>query len=232
MPSWHFALISSVLLIIGMGWYLVRNRGIAFMLVLPIVFVLLASALQKYPFGERLGLFMLPFLFLLMAKGLEQIYLFLTRWNKMASLVACGFFTLILLWPLASTSYHFFLKPYLREDVRSALMRLSQHDQAGDVIYVYSESRVQFEYYAPSFNFEGDKIVFGAVRIGEVDVSDLNQLRGSRRVWLVFSSYCSKCKASGDVSLYAQYLRKIGKQIDYARFTNASLFLYDLANNH
>ena len=230
-PSWHFALISSILLILGMGWYFVRNRAIAFMLVLPFVFVLLASALQKYPFGERLGLFMLPFLFLLMAKGLEQIYLLLARWNKMASLVACTFFALVLLWPLASTSFHFFLKPYLREDVRSALTYLSQNDQAGDVIYVYSQSRVQFEYYAPSFNLEGDKVVFGAARVGKVDVSDLNQLRGNRRVWLVFSSYCSKCAASSDVSLYAQYLRKIGKQIDYARFTNASLFLYDLANN-
>ena len=230
-PSRPFILVSSLLLVIGVGWFFIFDRSIALMMAFPFVFVLLAAALQKYPFGERFILFLLPFLFLFMAKGLEQIYFVVARWNRTASLVICGVAVLVTLWPSASTSFRFFLSPYMREHIRPALAYMSQNTQFGDVIYVYYESQLAFEYYAPSLNFKDDKIIYGAAGSADspVDIGNINQLRGNRRVWLVFSSYCSQCETARAPGQYLQRLNKIGKEIDYSRFPGASLFLYDFS---
>jgi uncharacterized membrane protein len=65
--------ISAVLLCIGGLSLLWKNKFFLLVLIAPIFVNLAASALRKYPFGERLILFAIPFLFLLIAEGIDRL---------------------------------------------------------------------------------------------------------------------------------------------------------------
>jgi hypothetical protein len=221
----------SILLFIGMIGSFIHHRGLTWMMVLPFLFVLLASALQKYPFGERLILFLLPFLFLLMAEGLGQMYLAIARWNRTVSLVICGFVALVAIRRPASFSFQYFLSPYMREDIKPALAYVSQNARPGDVIYVYYGSQPAFEYYAHFYNFENDKVIFGIASRTDPSryVDDIGQLRGSRRVWLVFSHVCNSCAKVRELDFYRQHLDQLGAQKGEFSFPGVRLLFYDLS---
>ena len=141
-PFWYFILASSILLIFGLVWFLTKDRRTSLMIVLPFVFTLLASALQKYPFKDRLILFLIPCLLLLMSKGLGQIYLFLVRWNRTAALIACVFIALVVLWQPAFVSYHDFLSPYTaRKSDRSWIISISILNPATLFMFIMEVSR-------------------------------------------------------------------------------------------
>lgn len=65
--------VSSILVIIGCITYLIKKKRMSLIIITPIVLTLLASALKKYPFGDRLLLFAVPFILILIAEGVEQL---------------------------------------------------------------------------------------------------------------------------------------------------------------
>ena len=100
---------------IAMGLYLIgsislalRWRGGLYLLVAPLLFTLVASALHQYPFHGRLLLFLVPTIHLLVAEGAEA----LTRRGGVILTVAFGLFLLVqpachILWHrLISTRVH------------------------------------------------------------------------------------------------------------------------------
>ncbi len=221
----YFAWMCSILLIIGVGWLFVRDRGAALIMVLPFFFLLLAAALQKYPAGERLALFVTPFLFLLMASGLGYLFQFVSHWNKSGALVVIGLLALTILWQPASTSFNFFLSPYMRSDIKPALAYIDQYDQPGDTIYIYNENQRAFEYYAPFFDFKEDHIVIGAESSNYK--REVIQMKGKQRVWLVFSRYCNTCTSAKKQSRLIQLFGENGKELDMFRSAGTRLYLYD-----
>lgn len=231
-PKWYFALMSSLLLLVGMIWlFISKRKSTDSLLVFPFVLVLIAAAFQKYPFGDRLILFLFPLLFLLMAMGLEGIYLLAVRWNQIAATIICGVVILVTLWQPASISWSYFISPDMGEDIKPALVFISQHDQPADVIYVYYGSGTAFDYYAPSFNFSQEKVVFGIASRSDPTkyVGDIAQLKGSQRVWLVFSHVCPTCTIN-ELDFYVQHLNEIGAQKEQLKFPQTWLFLYDLSH--
>jgi hypothetical protein len=65
--------LAAALCITGLVSVFIRRWQWGLLLLIPIMLTLSASALQKYPFGARLILFLAPNLFLLIGEGLERV---------------------------------------------------------------------------------------------------------------------------------------------------------------
>ncbi len=90
----------SLFIVIGGTSLLAGSRPLAATILLPFALVLVASAFHKYPIWDRLLLFLVPLVYLLMAQGLRRVYLWASRWNRALAVGASAAIFLILLWPM------------------------------------------------------------------------------------------------------------------------------------
>ena len=219
-----------VLILIGMVSLFLRSRKIALIIISPFLVASIASAMQKYPLGGRLILFLVPFATLLMAEGLGRIYSICAIWNRNVAVLLSGSLAMIILWMPGGGALHDALMPPMGEHIRPVLAYVQAHMQQDDVIYVYSGSVTQFRYYAFSYGLDTDHAIVaenssGAKRF----MDDVNNLKGTNRIWFIFSHVigCGDCQ--GDkVQFYVQSLDKYGVQLDSFAAPGAAVFLYDL----
>ena len=104
-PVWPRAgvVLPLVFVLIG-GVSLAHRSGVAFlMLVLPIVFAVVASALKKYPLHGRLMLELVPAFFLLIAEGTEWLRRQDWSWSRLSYKAVLA---LLLAYPCLSAFYH------------------------------------------------------------------------------------------------------------------------------
>lgn len=151
--------LSIVAFLIGFG-YLYRAQGwrLAY-LCSPFVVTILASYLHKYPFRNRLIVFLTPYALVIVAEG---IALLLRRWRKgprAMGLLSLSLALLLLLQPLGQT-LAWVVKPERShfDDVRPAMEYVNQHWQPGDKLYVFRWAKLQFDYYQPRFSFAPDDV--------------------------------------------------------------------------
>jgi hypothetical protein len=93
---------------IGWAWLARRSYGLAFWLVEPLVFQLVASALRLYPFHGRLALYIAPSLMLLVAAGAEDL------WDRFGRRVGMALVVLLLAQPVSLDLYHLTYAPRVR----------------------------------------------------------------------------------------------------------------------
>jgi hypothetical protein len=112
---------------------------------------------------------------------------------------------------------------------------IEEHWQPGDVAYVYHHLRAAFQYYALRYVFNPNDYVLGKDerehwenQKNEAYVKDLDQLRGKRRIWFVFS-YVRSIKGVNEEDYFVQCLDRIGKRVDQVNGIGASVYLYDLS---
>jgi uncharacterized membrane protein len=127
------------------------------------------------------------------------------------------------------------LHPPAREDIRPVMSYIEEHWQPGDVAYVYHHLRAAFQYYALRYVFNPNDYVLGKDerehwenQENEAYVKDLDQLRGKRRIWFVFS-YVRSIKGVNEEEYLVQNLDSIGKRGDQFSGIGASVYLYDLS---
>jgi len=202
-----------------------------FLLLLPFVFVLVASSLHKYPLSGRLMLFFVPALLLLVAAGVNQL---LTLTSRGSSVIAAA--ALCLLLPFGGEYSLFPRTPKAIDELKPALQYLERSWQPGDVVYLYYAAEPSFKYY---WSRNSGSYITG-VRSRDnwhKYIDDLNQLRGKRRVWVFFSHVFAPVKKAGErvseQDFFLQYLDRIGTRIDAFTTEGGSAYLYDLsAANH
>jgi len=190
-------------------------------LISPAFFTLLAADLRKYPFDGRLLLFMVPLLLLLVAEGARQIRA-ITK-NSLP-LVGTIFLALLFLHPVYQASYNL-IRPRTHEEIRPVLDHISQHQQAGDILYLYYASYYAFQYYSDRYRFSGfDYVVEVESDSWRRQIADLNGQRGHKRVWILFSHI-----EEDKEQFFQGYLDTIGTQLDSFRSPGAVVYLYDLS---
>ena len=138
-----------------------RDKPRFFNLVLPILFVLMASYLQRYPFMGRLILFLAPLVILLLAEGIEQ---FLTLPDSSYFKAASWLVVFLLLIQPVRQALEYAWYPRLGEDIVPAIEYAHQNWLEGDAIYVYYGSNAAFTYYLPRFPFPEESIIRGTNR--------------------------------------------------------------------
>jgi len=221
--------------IIGCASLFDKRKAILLVLLSPIVVTFFAAYLHKYPFDGRLVLFLTPFFILLIGEGAAVI----RRKTRYRYFAKVGIFALVLLIapPLVTAGYLIF-RPYVKQEFRPIISYVRNHQQAGDVIYVYQRAEYQFKYYANKFGYEEGDYILGIDDLDKKDgqgtseeewqryKSDLDRLRGNKRVWIIFSHVRTWDKESERIT---EYLDGFGKQIDVFKKQGSFVYLYNLS---
>lgn len=208
--------------LIGVLWMVLAQQDRFLLLVFPIGFTLFASGLYLYPFRGRLLLFLVPTIIIIVTAGIEQL-----RLNTVSSYlpIAALCLGLLLFHPLVTVA-DTLLNPTSKEEIRPVMDYVHRHQQAEDMIYLYYGAVDAFTYYQDRYGFQnGDYIVGVNSRdnlAGYAD--DLDQLRGHKRVWILFSHLYTE---DHEQAFFLYYLDHIGIQRDAYKSDGAAVYLYE-----
>lgn len=222
---------SQTLMILGMTFFFIvgcyslfKEKALRFYLYfLPIVFTLGASLLHRYPFYNRLILFLSSSSIIFLSRGIGRAWDFLSRRNTFLGVIFIG---LILYKPLVYSFKATMFDPMISEHSRPVFEYLGEHHQPQDTIYIYYGSRSAFDYYAPRFGLDRASVMVGVSARGDQEKyrNDIEKLKGKNRVWFVFSHVYEN-----EEDLFVHNLDRIGAQKLKEQSYGASVYLYDLS---
>ncbi|MBI5093012.1 MAG: glycosyltransferase family 39 protein [Candidatus Hydrogenedentes bacterium] len=198
------------------------NRLRLAMVLAPIGVTLLASGVHKYPFADRLLMFLAPVLLIGIGEGAG----FLTeRARGRYALVAVVF----LVCAFADQGVYAARRcaqPYEMQEISGVMDYLKSHRQPGDTIYVYHYADRAFLYYADRYGLQTGEYTLGIRSLDDSSqyLADLDKLKGKTRVWVVSVVIYQ----NREFNILLTYLDHIGKQLDAHRGKGADVFLYDL----
>ena len=211
--------------IVGCRYVFAEHKQKSFILISPILFALLASALGRYPFQGRLLLFAVPCFLLWVAEGAVHIA---SRARNGSAVIGGVFLGLLLLHPTLRCALHL-ITPRTQEEIKPVLSHVQEHYRDGDVIYVYYSARLAFEYYSPRYGLDDAEIIEGISSRKNWNKyrDDLGKLQGSRRVWVIFS-HVHDTSGVDEERLFLSYLERMGRMLDAVQRPGASAYLYDM----
>jgi hypothetical protein len=217
--------VAAVAALVGMVEFSSKHSARLVLLLTPLAATLAASALHRYPFRGRLLLFLVPSLILLIAAGLERIRTRTSDTLPYFSFLLIGF---LFLHPLLDAGSGL-IKPRTKEEIKPVIRYVENHRQDGDFLYLYYATLRPFQYYsarhliAPMDEMTGveSRQNWASYR------KDLGQLRGKKRVWILFS-HVYRGAGVDEEQLFLDYLDTVGTRLDSSRAPGASVYLYDL----
>ena len=170
----------------------------------PLLITLMAAYLQKYPFRERLILFLVPFATLIIAEGIGYLIGQFQNYRRLHKLLGTlGLITLlILLMPffLRSTQQAIAPQRAYFEEARPIIKYVKEHRQPNDSIYVYAKGETHFKYYAQRYNIPSQHYLIGTIPIlneeeqasqkrWEMIKTELKQLDNQQRLWIILIKF-------------------------------------------
>ena len=224
-PVRHVGVVPKLAAIAGIWWVLARRECAWALVLAPVAVTLAASGLGLFPFGSalpatgRVILFLVPSLLLLVAAGAEAL-------RTRLRVVGPALYLFLLAWPAYPLARSF---PYRREEMKEAMGVVRRHRRAGDAVYVYFGARNAFRHYAPRHGFPDGSYVVGECSpdAPEHYLRALRQLRGHRRVWLVFTQVQVPFGIDERDAALA-YMDSVGRELLEARPPGVSVHLYAL----
>jgi hypothetical protein len=199
-----------------------ENRAMVLALLSPFVFTLAASALWLYPFADRLLLFGVPFIVLLIGEGAERIIAASKPHVPMIGVLLIG---LLFVHPALSSVSHL-IKPRTVQEARPVIAYLRTHEHNGDALYLYHGAVPAFRFYARRYEFARDSYVEGIDANRNRIAVDMNRFGGQRRAWMLFSHI-----DKGEQDFLLSYLDTRGTRLDSFQRDGAGVYLYDLSRN-
>lgn len=215
-----------VLFIIGCTYLVKKKLFISLGILLPLIFVLIASALKLYPFTDRLLLFLTPSVIIVVSYALGKI---IDNKNQYLALVGFGIIIYLFI-PKFFNAQHSLFIPKTVEEVRPLVKYYQNNRQKNDKLYVYYGANLQYQYYAQLFNIKESNLIIGIERTDDTNeyLEDIKKLDGNNRVWVLFS-HDIPVNGISEKQIYLNELNKIGKLIDYQTSNGASIYFYDLS---
>ncbi len=209
--------------LIGLITMAAKQRWSALLLCSPLLVTLLVSGFHVYPFSSRLILFLAPFVLLILAEGVDWVWRVSTS-PRLVPIVLVG----LLLYHPVVTAGDRLLMPRTREEIAPVLDCIAANRAAGDKLYLYYGAQFAFKYYQEQYGFgEGDYIVGVESRDDwQRYVDDLDSLRGSPRVWVLFSHFTMQ---RDEMRFFLFQLDTIGKRLAVCAGEGAAAYLYDLS---
>ena len=223
--------LSLIIIIAGLSLYYKRShkRFLVYIL-LPLILVLGASFLQRYPFGgSRLMLFVLPLLYLSWGKGLDFIFMKLGRSRLFLPLLVAVIFLVV---SPVSNFVEMAKNPLRLEEMRPLLREMQTHVKSQDKIYVYYGAVEAFKYYYKTKHYsmiDTKNIIWGNPHRDEISryAADLEKhLRKNMRIWIIFSHYWENERAS-----IIHYLNQQGKLQRKISNTGTIAYLFKIESN-
>ncbi len=221
--------LAAALAVIGAVSIAHEQKPTLILLLGPLILVLIAAALRKYPYIGRLILFLMPLIIMLIAAGITAPEHGSTR--EKLRLDRIVMFTILILFPFLA-ALNGVLKPPISEDVRPVLAYMNTHQKPGDLVYLYGGSSKAWSFYAPTFGLneitpiEGEKNIIKA----SDRPNNILRLKGKKRVWFLFSFLSDRRGTTNEEELTLSFLNSLGKQIDHISADGASGYLYDFSD--
>lgn len=216
----------------GTAYLVHKRRTTAALMLAPIAVTLLASAMQRYPFGGtwttggRIILFLGPLFYFVMAEGAARLARAFRRDLRPLALLV----PLLLLAPSIVQGAVNFLAPADRSAVKPILAALGEDAAPGDAIFVHYDVSDQYRYYSARYGLDSRPTIWGECSRFDVEryFDQLGRLRGMQRVWIVFGQGWGAFKYD-ERALMLRYLDHLGTRLDDWQANNASAYLYDLS---
>ena len=206
--GFYFRSLALLLFFVGGNVLWGKNKFHAALLFLPIALTLLASFLKKYPFAERLILFLTPIVIIFVSCGLIAI---IDQSIKLP-ILKIALIAMILFHPILSSAYHV-LKPRTREEVDVVLKYINNNWQEGDVLYIQHFGVDQFNFYKNKMGVEFKNTIVGAHNQSSAEVTaDLDQLKGKGRVWFLFPHMRYQGEDGAVDRAFFEHLEVLGKR--------------------
>lgn len=123
-----------VFAIMGVFFFIEKGEDRIIWLVLPVLFALAASALHKYPFRDRLILFTVPVLIILIFAGIQKLFQALDAREQTIKLLLVG----IMLASPCLKALGGFARPVEVQALKPALLHISQRARPGDALQLES----------------------------------------------------------------------------------------------
>ena len=210
--------------------YYRTNRKTLLFLMSPIFTTLIASYLHKYPFRDRLLLFLAPVGIAIVAQGIVFLLAQYRKKYRYVTIVGILVLAISVAPPLLHAS-QLIISPELKEEIRPAFAFVKSHQQPGDRFYVYPTAKNAFTYYANKYGYSpgdytiGERLLpfdgKGTQQEWEEYQRDIEALLDKQRVWLL---YRAKEKRLPEIS---SYLNRIGQQLDFFYQPGIFVYLYD-----
>jgi hypothetical protein len=179
---WHFQIypLTVAALLFGLAMLLWRRRSVGVFLGVLAVAVVSGAIAHEYPMADRMVLFTIPFVCVLLgALLLVSPRLPLQLLMMVPVLVVSA--------SEISTSASAVVHPYTKTEVREAYVYVLQHERPGDAVFVEWEGLPDFLYYHQTLGVaaEGSFQLSGSQSACD-NRAQLAQLQTWKRVWLVF----------------------------------------------
>ncbi len=245
--------VSMILFAGGCIALLIKQKDVFAVLLLPLVYAITASVFQKYPIHDRMLLFFIPALFLVIATGVDHVRLKYSAvsWSVKVILI------MFLIWHPFQKSFFHLKHPKVWQEIKPVMAFVKEHMQPDDIIYLYYWAEPAFRYYDQFYGFDYRDFVFISPFPKEGFVKELDHFRYSeknsnkqidgfneeyRLVLGIGERFCM-CKdeidklsgnkrvwfifSHNDPKNFINYLDKIGIQIDHIKteYKSASRFL-------
>jgi hypothetical protein len=185
---------------------------------------LLASAVQLYPFGGRLLLFLTPLTTLLVASGAIGLSDALANWPRPAGWIVLG---VVVAAPITQL-IHELRHPPRCEEMPAALAFVRERWREGDRVYVYNGrsdtgAGPAFRYYTRSEPLPPDAVVLGGEHRGDglKYRDEVFALPRPGRVWVLFSH-----RHRDEESVIRAYFDTIGERGEILTRTGAAVYEY------
>jgi hypothetical protein len=224
----RFAMIGGLFVALGIYSFFKRDRKIAWLLVSPILFCLLASALHKYPVNGRLMLFAFPAIVLSIAEGFDLIV-----GRVPSSQQKCiKIITILMLLPMpAMTATDFVHKPVLNwhKHTEHRLVARGRKHIAKATAYLHFPAA--YSYYADRYPLENVTTIQGnfADTNRQALGPDIAKLAGRPRVWLLFTHIVPPDPDPHDDAQMLTKLVGLSPPTDALRLGNSAVYLVDLS---
>jgi uncharacterized membrane protein len=229
--SVYDALIAACACLTGLVVFWKTKKRCALILILPVLLTLLASGFHVYPFEGRLLLFLVPFIAVMIAAGIDRIREVLARASRIAGAFVVA---LVLAYPVGSACYHL-VKPRAPEELRLVLAELQCRRKSDQAVYVYYGAVNAFKYYAPAYGFKPAGYIQGVEARNDWPeyYEDLKKLASGEhaKAWIIMS-HISTWNGVDEEKLFISYLDLLGKKKDAIRVPGAAAYLYDFLEEY
>ena len=210
-------------------WYLFKKKkALLFLLLSPLIFHLILSYFQLYPFDKRLILYLYPSLLIIITSGFYFIASFF-KGTYFKLIFVLPFFLVMNLFKIDSYGF-----PIEKEEIKKSIAYMESKFRTGESLYVYYGAINAFNFYKSDLNINLDPInVVLATKhrtnwpFYRTEISKMNN-----SVWILFSHlYRTKTRAGLTEEAYIlNTFRAEGYRIMHGRRYKGSSVYYAVKN--
>ena len=205
-----------------------RRPWSALVILAPLGVAFMASAMHRYPVGERVSLFLVPGILLLLAEGVDRVRSALAlAWRPLGSaIVALAAITSV------HTLYAYF-PSYPDKDIRDVFAYIQARRQPEDAVYAFYNAGHAIAYYGPQYDLLPQDVVIGICPGSNTRrlLNELDSFRGKPRLWVIISHAVGPFR---EREAMLGYLAVMGAQRDSIvtgrSRLSSSAYLYDLSD--